>query len=305
MFYFRSIRTFALLVTCLSSASAFAGVAPAVADQRPGPGPVTPQTPHYDLEMMYAQGQMKAGLEVARARLKANPNDVDLYRHVARFMFEIGEHIDRTDTSVDKIAHYQEMYDISNKALELDPGNAHLLFHRGIALGRLSTTRGVLSSMFNIKAVETDWLAAAGAPYRYSALNDGEILPCDAYLTLGIFYRIVPESWVVGLLAGTRGDLDKSLANLERANSCQPGQAGTVKELGVTQMCMGTRRGEDAMIEKGKATLRKVLALNDGGNNTAIDKKHAKMLIADPDLACEYSRDGQQDLDESKLKKPE
>ena len=38
-----------------------------------------------------------------------------------------------------------------------------------------------------------------------------------------------------------------------------------------------------------------------GAPTDLTDVKHARMLIADPSLACEYSRDGQQDLDEAQL----
>lgn len=288
----------------LVTTAAHAGKVPeAKADDRPGPGVVEPGFKHYDLEKLYGDAKIDEGLALARQRLAQNPDDPELYRHVVRFLFEKGELVDRNDTSVDKIALYEEMYDLCNKALELDPGNAHLLFNRGIALGRLSTTRGVLSSLFNIKDVEQDWLAAANAPYRYLALADAEDLPCDTYLTLGIFYRIVPESWVVGALAGTRGDLDKSLAWLEKANTCRPNRIRTTKELGVTQLCIGTRRKETEMIVRGKATLSIVLGLPKAHTHSHIDKAHSKMLINDPELACEYSRDGQQELDEENIEK--
>lgn len=294
----------ALCLTLVGPTLAHAGKVPeAKADDRPGPGPVTPESAHYDLELLYGEGKIDEGLAEARRQLEADPSDPELYRHVVRFLFEKGELIKRDDTSVDKIALYEEMYDLCNKALELDPGNPHLLFNRGIALGRLSTTRGVLSSLFNIKNVEQDWLASAQAPYRYLALSDAEELPCDTYLTLGIFYRIVPDSWVVGALAGTRGDLDKSLAWLEKADACSPNRIRTVKELGVAQLCIGTTRDQPEMIVKGQTTLSRMMGLPGQHTHTHLDKQHGAMLIKDPSLACEYSRDGQQDLDESKLEK--
>jgi len=142
-----------LLLPLTHTLSAHAGVPAAKADDRPGPGPVAEGMPHYDLEILYGEARIDDGLAIAKARLQANPNDPEIYRHVVRFMFEKGELIDRNDKSVDKVALYKEMYELCNKALELDPGNAHLLFNRGVSLGRLSTTRGVLSSAMNLKAV--------------------------------------------------------------------------------------------------------------------------------------------------------
>lgn len=296
-----STLTFALAL-CLS-APALAKVPPSVADDRPGPGPVTPESPHYDLEQLYGEGKIRQGLELARRRLAADPQDPELYRHVARFLFELGEVIDRNDPDFDKVALYTEMYDLINKALELDPGNAHLLFNRGIALGRLSTTKGVLSSVMNLKSVEADWLAAAAAPYHYVSLENAEHVPCSVYQTLGIFYRLVPDSWFVSVLAGVRGDLDKSLMWMEKADQCRPNRIGVLKELGATQLCLGDQRKDEAMTERGLATLRRIEEIQSGHTLVAIDKRHAKMLIDDPTKACGYSRDGQQELDEKELKK--
>jgi tetratricopeptide (TPR) repeat protein len=294
---------FALLGSAIAPVTSHAKSPAAVADERPGPGAITPEFPHYDLEELYGQGKIRDGLTLARRRLAEAPDDPELYRHVARFLFEFGEQVDRKDKDFDKIALYQEMLDLLNKALELDPGNAHLLFNRGIALGRLSTTRGVLSSLANLKAVEADWIASANAPYRYRSLEDSEIMPCSAYLTLGIFYRLVPESWLVGVLAGTRGDLDKSLMWLEKADQCSPGRIGILKELGVTQICLGDRRKQPEFKARGLTTLSRALTLPDQHTTGALDKRHIGKIIADPSLACGYSRDGQQELDEKALER--
>jgi len=167
----------------------------------------------------------------------------------------------------------------------------------------LSTTRGVLSSLSNLKSVESDWVAAANAPYKYQSLEGAEHLPCDVYLTLGIFYRLVPDWWIVGAVAGTRGDKDKSLMWLERANSCQPNRIRALKELGVTQLCIGHSRNDPAMLVKGISTMGYIQTLPRSHTHSDIDKDHGKKLAADPSLACEYSRDGQQELDEKQLRK--
>jgi len=295
------VRAPVLFVLLLLPLAAIAKVPASVADSRPGPGVVTPDFPHHDLEVMYAEGQIDQGLAAARQRLAANPSDVELYRHVARFMFEQAEIVDKNEATFDKAAHYQEMYDLLNKALTLDPGNAHLLFNRGVALGRLSTTRGVMSSIANLKSVEADWLASAGAAYRYRSLDGGESMPCSAYLTLGIFYRLVPDSWIVGVIAGVRGDLDKSLMWLEKADTCHPNRIGIVKELGATQLCIGETRKQPEMTARGKATLGRVLAMPPSHTTGALDQKHAAKMIGDPSLACSYSRDGQVEIDRKEI----
>ncbi len=266
------------------------------------PGLVNPATPHYDLEVLYDQGKMDEGLKQAKEELGQHPEDLDLYWHTARFMFEVGERFDRTDKSIDKVAWYQEMVRIFEAGLERDGTNAHLRFGLGIAKGRLGTTRGVLASLFMAKDVEAAWLAAATSPYRYSSIRGQEQLPCDAYLCLGIFYRLVPDSFIVEMIGGTRGSLDKSIDNLERSDRCGPDRIGTLKELGVSQLCKGEKSKDEALVVAGRSTLLRARALPPEGDTDETDLRHIDMLLASPKLACGYSRDGQQDLDEEKLK---
>lgn len=293
----------AALWLSLAWASAQEGDAPPPVSgtSAPLPGTPAPGSPHYDLELIYAEHRYDEGLELARARMEANPSDPDIYVHVVRFMFEVAERFSRTDTTIDKKAWYSQMTEIAEKGLELRPDDPHLLFAYGVAKGRLGTTRGVLSSLFMAKSIEEAWLATVASGYRYSSLDANEVLPCDAHLTLGIFYRLVPDWWIVKTLAGTRGDLNKSLSHLLQADACAPGRAGVVKELGVTQLCIGDKREDPGMTAQGKATIERMIALPIDTPSDEIDQRHGHMLLEDPSLACEYSRDGQQDLDEDKL----
>jgi hypothetical protein len=269
----------------------------------PPPGmPVPVETDeHYDLEVLYHEEKHEDGLARTLEKLKTDPQDPDLYWHYVRFQFEIAERFSRTDKSLDKEAHYQDMADWADKGLAIDPDNAHLLFAKGIALGRLGTTRGVLSSLFLAQDVESVWLKSSKSDYAYSSIGAEEVLPCDVYLTLGIFYRLVPESRIVQMIAGTRGDMQKSVDYQKKADQCGPNRIGIVKELAVSQICFGQKRDDEQSIKDGVANLSRGLALVPHDASEKTDIKHMSMILANPNMACGYSRDGQQDLDESQL----
>jgi hypothetical protein len=268
-------------------------------------GQVRPNDPHWDLEVLYFRQDFDAGLAAARAKLAAHPDDVDLYWHVARFLFEQGEQFPRETPTSQKLSLYEEMTRVSEAGGARAPNHAHLQFAWGIAQGRLATTRGVLRTLFVAKDVEQAWIAAASSEYAYRSIDGGEQLPCDAQLTLGIFYRIVPDSWVVKALSGTRGDLDRSLTHLRTADACAGPDIGILKEYGVTQLCIADKRHDTEMLERGRQTLNRALRIPSRADSTdVLDHVHIRMLLDDPSLACEYSRDGQQDLDESQLEAP-
>lgn len=261
------------------------------------PGRPEPGDAHYDLEELYAAAEFKKGLEETKARIAATPDDPELYWHGSRFMFEIGEQFERTDSRMDKKRWYQDLVAMSQKGLDIAPDHPHLKFTWAVGTARLATTKGVLKSLFTAKTVEKTWIEVAESGFRYESLDGNEILPCDVFLTLGIFYRMVPDSMVVKALAGTKGDLKLSLDWHMRSNRCRPGRIGSIKELGVTQLCLGKKKKDQSMLEKGRRTLRDMQKLPSTTATDDIDKRHGLMLIDEPSLACEYSRDGQQDYE--------
>jgi hypothetical protein len=278
--------------------------APSLEEQYPVsfPGQCRPGQANFDLEVMYSEGRYKEGLAACEQRLATAPS-AELYWMKARFLYEVGEQFERDDPSVDKDAHYQKMLDAADDGLALSPGDPHLRFARGIAMGRLGTTRGVLRSLFMAKDIESDWLAVATHPsYQYASIGGLELLPCDGYHALGIYYRLVPDWWIVQVLAGTRGDLQKSLSFHQKAVACKPDEPANWLELGVTQLCLG-QRGDEAMLAAGRVSLKKAQGLSADSVRRRIDVRNAGRLLADESMACEYSRDGQQDLDEQNLEK--
>ena len=266
------------------------------------PGQVQPDQPNWDLELLYHEHNYKEGLAETDRQLAASPGDVELIWHKVRFMFEIAEVVDRTDTSMDKEAWYEKMGVIAEEGLAIDPDHAHLLFAKGIALGRLGTTRGVLASLGMASPIEQSWTQCMESDYRYRSIAGEEMLPCDCAHALGIFYRLVPDSWIVDMISGTRGSLTKSLEMHEWAAQCKPNDLSMEKELGVTQLCLGQKNDDQAMITAGRANLLHLRSLPATTPSDEQDQTHAQSLLLSPGLACGYSRDGQQDLDEAKLK---
>ncbi len=262
------------------------------------PGQAAPGSPHFDLEVLYTAKRFERGLELTQQRLAADPDDLVLAWMEARFYYELGE---LHGEDFDKEAWYEAMLAKVEAAMARHPSDPHLLFLHGLAMGRLGTTRGVLSTLGFVDDVEAAWLAAEAAGTRYASLGLEEHLPCDHALVLGIFYRIIPDSWIIELITGTRGDIDKSLAYHEASCSCSPDRIRSMIELAVTQLCIGHSRDDAAMLAQGQATLSRIRALPPSLPTDLIDQEHAPLLAAHPELACGYSRDGMQEQDTSEL----
>lgn len=263
------------------------------------PGQITPDSPYWDLEVLYFQERYTEGEALARKRY-AETRDPHLTLHIARFAYQRLEG-DETLSKNEREAVYEDALAALDEGIAKDPSDMHLKFAKGVVLARLGTTRGVLASLRLGSDIESAWLEAAESDFVYHSIGTHEQLPCDAHLALGIFYRMVPDLWIVKALSGVRGSLDRSLEMHERGVACAGDRIRNLKELAVTQLCIGKSRKDPAMLEAGKGTIMRYLALTPTMEAEAIDIRHGALLLKDPSLACEYSRDGQQDLDATNL----
>ena len=265
------------------------------------PGQVDPSSPYWDLEVMYHREQHAEGAKLATERYEET-GDPHLTLYIARFEYQALEG-DTTTSPKDREATYERILALLERGIEALPDDGHLRFARGVVMARLGTTRGVLSSLSLADDIEAAWLNAIETGTTYHSIGEEEQLPCDAYLALGIYYRLIPDSWLVKMIAGVRGDLDTSLAMHEKSVACSGPRIRSLKEMGVTQLCIGTKRKDPAMLAAGRASIHQYLGIVPEMKAEFVDIKHGAALLADPSIACGYSRDGQQDLDEAKLNK--
>lgn len=250
---------------------------------------------------------LKKSNEILHVLRKRTPRNPTVYAFIGRNNYEIGERLPQ-DAKDEKLALYNEIIDLTTHCVEkVDPEYPPCWAWQASGNARLGTTEGILSSLFGAKDVEQAWLKAIALERDVVALN-GDSSANNSRYGLGAFYRLVPDSFVVRMVAGTRGSKEKSVQYFREAVTYQPNRLELQKELGIALICYGQnqRRG-DAQIEEGKALLRKVVAgafdAEDIRLTDEIDKRHSREILESPSRACGYSRDGDQDLDESKIEK--
>jgi len=260
------------------------------------PGQVSPDSPHYDLEVLYDLGEHETGMALAKRRLDESPEDPVLAWMYVRFMYEIGENqLDRPRKG--RLAWYEEMVTVMETALERYPNDPHLHFAYSVALGRYSTTKGIMAVLRTVDDLEVALHKSIPDDFAYRSIGGAEHLPCHSYLALGVFYRLVPDSWLIKALTGTRGSLTESVRWLEMADACQPDAVQITKELAASRMCLGQKEKNEALVQTAVDGLERIPQLTNIMHSDIIDREHAKLLLEDPKMACGYSRDGQQEVD--------
>lgn len=224
---------------------------------------------------------------------------------MASSMYNVGEMFPE-EAKDKRMARYEKMVELMKTCVEeVDPKNAICWTLLGVAYGRLGTTRGVLSSAFLAKNVESAWEKALELNSPHVSLN-GDPITIDTTYGLAVFYRIVPDHWLVQLITRTRGNKKKSIAYLRRIAELQPDRLELQKELAVALLCYGDDESEMAAIAEAKEILRNLIAgkfdARDNRMTDEIDKAHAQELLNRPAKdACGYSRDGFQDLSDDAL----
>lgn len=234
------------------------------------------------------------------------------YWMIARSEYDIGEVLSRTPEEAQKneterLKLYEDGIKISTTCVEkVAPADGNCWFWRATSMGRRSTAKGILNSLFTAKDVEKDWLKALALNPQYKTAG-GEPQVNNIRYGLGVFYRMVPDSWLVKLVAGVRGDIRKGAQYFRDAVATEPYRIELRKELAVALLCLHDRDGDAAAASEARTHLEQILAGKYDGpdprNTDATDKRHARELLNDPSIACGYSRDGVQDLDESKIKR--
>lgn len=237
---------------------------------------------------------------------KTNPANPDIYWMAARNFYDMGERIPIEKDKAKKLQMYVSCEQWARKGYEKNPGLADNAFWVGVGLGQQSQVKGIAATLTSdpglAKKIENFLIIATQAKeFHYREKNTNTV--AAGHLALGMFYRKIPDSIIVKALTGTKGDIDKSVLNLRKAVSIFPNNLEMTKELGVSLLCRSQRKKNPADLDEGKKYLQKVTQMPADGQLDKVDQADAKKLIANPSIACGYSRVQQEDVNEDSFKK--
>ena len=233
--------------------------------------------------------------------VKNNSQHPDLYWNISRNYYNIGERMDIKKDKAAKLDMYVKAEEWAGKGYKNDPDLADNAFWMAVGMSQQAQVKGIASTLMSdrtlAKRIETYYLIATNAKvFHYVEKNANT--PSSAHFALGQFYRKVPDFFVIKILMGTQGDIDKSVEHLQKSVQMFPNSVEFNKELGVSYMCRN--KGDD--MEQAKKHLNKVLTLPAESKLDEIDQADSKKLLGDPSLACGYGRVQQEDMSEEAFK---
>jgi len=256
-------------------------------------------------EELWLKENYDASDQVLLQAEKLCPERAEIYWRLARNIYDRIESLPRHQRppKQERIQLYEKIIQLSDKCIKLAPEDGNCWLWKGIGLGRRGTTKGILNSLSEIDDLERTWKKAEELQPKYRARDGSANTMGDIYNALGQFYRVVPDWWILKVMFGTRGDIEKSVEYQRKAVAVEPKRIEYNKELGISLICYGQKKKDLKAIEEGKEYLKKVESLPELKPSDRVDKEHCRILLAHPELACSYSRDAQQVVSKEEFEK--
>jgi len=253
------------------------------------------------LRALWLEGQelerddLSAAAECWERLAQALPEEAEPLWRIARAEWRRGERLPVDEKSA-RLVRFRRAEAKADRGLALDPSCAECMFWLAAALGRITTTEGVVQSARQTPVI-ADLLErgiALRPAYRDSA--DNTTLG-NLYHASAAFYRLVPDwlwlSWVLGV----RGDKERSVDYSRRAVAISPTRLDYQVELGAGLLCLGSDDGRAELVREGIEVLRQSESLTPFVE-VRNDRSYARLLIEQPERACSYTRDGWIEIDE-------
>lgn len=247
-------------------------------------------------------GNLPAAVATLEAYVATHPDDPEALWRLARALYETGEVLSQKVPDEQRLPIYERVRAYARHCQEVAPENGQGYLWEGVALGRIGTAKGVLSQLFIAKDIEALWLNALTKNTRYRMDAGISSFPGDVYNGLGQFYRLVPDFAAVKWIAGTKGDIDKSVHYFRLMEAEDGTRLEALKELGVALLCKGYRQDDEQAKADGRAWLRKAHMLPATYPTDVIDHNQIPVILSREADACGYSRDGWEDVSEAALK---
>jgi tetratricopeptide (TPR) repeat protein len=243
-------------------------------------------------------GDLDGTLRVLEAYVATHPNDPEALWRLARALYEKGEVLAQSVPDSQRLPIYERVRQYSRHCQEVDPENGEGYLWEGVAMGRVATSKGILSQLSTADDIERLWQKALTKKTLYRMDNGISSFPGDVYNALGQFYRLCPDWTLMQWIAGTKGDIDKSVKYFRLMVEDDPHRLEGLKELGVALLCKGYKQGDTGAKAEGRIWLRKALELPYSYPTDVIDHKQIPVILSRESEACGYSRDGWEDISE-------
>ncbi len=251
------------------------------------------------------QENIEARLAVLDPVVAKNPNWPDGHWLLANTLMEMGETLAADDEkSTQKVRKLLvKAQNESEKCLKFKKDLALCKFFLGAALGKIATIDGVIASLSKGERILDLWNAVYTSEQEY-IFEDGYSLQGLVRYALGIFYRVVPDVFLLRWFFGFSGDIDKSIEMHRESLKFAGGKAACSQLMyAISMLCKTDGDKDETLTGQAFTVLDRVSSIKTASESSLICVKDAGKIKQNPGNACGYTKAKQQEVDEKAISK--
>ena len=231
-------------------------------------------------------------IEILDLALKKHPNWTDGLWMLSSETFQLASTYHKESEFPIAKTYLVKGKEAAQRCLKLQKNPLCELF-LGSSIAKIGTIDGVFSSLAKAATVERLWLSVANSKFNFHFTPSLSMQGAVRY-ALGIFYRLVPDSSIISMFYDVRGNLDRSIA-YHRASLALDDPNLPCSNLMLAASLLCEADGEGSKHQEGMSILKKIkLSPKVFTVNSRQCRQDSHKLLANPDLACGYSIEKQQ-----------
>lgn len=235
---------------------------------------------------------------VARA-----PEEPHTYWRIARDYAWLAELTPRSDSS-QRVRYGNLAMAWADRGLAVDPRCGECCFYKYAGMGRVAIESGILSSLGWLEQIGRTLDQCMQIPPAFVHEPWNPELG-NFYYAAASLYRLLPDSRMLELATGIRGDPHRSLELSRRAVALVDQRVDYNVGLAASLLCVGAKDGREELVSEGRAVLQRVDGLPDLMPTDPLDRRAAQRMLEQPESACGYSRDAWNDGEQSVARRGE
>lgn len=172
----------------------------------------------------------------------------------------------------------------------------------GAMIGKIASIDGIFSSLKKAKLVEKLWLDVVNSKYNHR-FGETASLQGNARYALGMFYRLVPDFFLMKWLFDVKGDIKKSVKYHKEAIAVDPPNPCSKIMLAAAMLCSVKGDTTEADGQEGLKHLRDARQMAAKSMVAKACQNDTTRLEKEPGKACGYETARQQETSEDEFKK--
>ncbi|MBW2273932.1 MAG: hypothetical protein JRG96_11720 [Deltaproteobacteria bacterium] len=240
--------------------------------------------------------ELVASAEQYQRIVELRPGASLTYWRIARNYWRKSESLS-FDAKKERIEYFEIARDWAQRGIDADPECGECMLWKFVAMGRLATTKGLLSAVRTVSEMGSLLERGIALQPTYADSPNNTALG-NLYYAGAVFNRVVPDSLWVSWIIGVRGDKEQSLDYIRKAVAISDARVDYRVELGAVLLCLGVEKEDSGRLAEGAEVLRGARQMKPYLSTDYLDLGYAQKLIESPGLACGFSRDGFIDIAE-------